>query len=81
VLAGAAPAVISDLAVADDLAAGRLAEVRTPELDLGRSLRVVWVGTANPPAGPARDLVAHIFSRTTSSGRVAAPRRAPSPEC
>ena len=59
VLAGAAPAVISELAVADDLAAGRVAEVRTPELDLRRTLRVIWAGAANPPAGPARDLVAH----------------------
>jgi len=66
VLAGAAPAVISDLAVADDLAAGRLAEVRAPELDLRRALRVIWAGPANPPAGAARDLVAHIASRTTS---------------
>jgi molybdate transport repressor ModE-like protein len=71
VLAGAAPAVISDLAVADDLAAGRLAEVRTPELDLRRALRVIWAGTASPPLGAARDLVAHIASRATSPGRVA----------
>jgi molybdate transport repressor ModE-like protein len=63
VLASAAPAVISDLAVADDLAAGRLIEVHTYELDLRRSLRVIWAGTANPPAGAARDLVAHILSR------------------
>jgi DNA-binding transcriptional LysR family regulator len=71
VLAGAAPAVISDLAVADDLAAGRLAEVRTPGLDLRRTLRVIWAGTANPTVGPARDLVAHIASRATSPRRVA----------
>ena len=66
VLAGLAPAVISDLAVADDLAAGRLAEVRTPELDLRRTLRVIWAGAASPPAGAARDLVAHIASRGRS---------------
>ena len=69
VLAGAAPAVISELAVADDLAAGRLIEVQTPELDLRRSLRVIWAGAANPPAGAARDLAAHILSR-----RVVGPR-------
>lgn len=63
VLAGAAPAVISELAVADDLAAGRLIEIRTPELDLRRALRVVWAGTKNPPAGAARDLVGHILGR------------------
>jgi DNA-binding transcriptional LysR family regulator len=66
VLASAAPAVISQLAVADDLAAGRLIEVHISELDLRRSLRVIWAGTANPPAGAARDLVAHILSRRGS---------------
>jgi molybdate transport repressor ModE-like protein len=71
VLAGAGPAVISDLAVADDLAAGRLAEVRTPELDLRRTLRVIWAGPASPPGGAARDLIAHIASRATSPGRAA----------
>jgi DNA-binding transcriptional LysR family regulator len=71
VLAGAAPAVISDLAVADDLAAGRLAEVRTPELDLRRILRVIWAGPASPPAGAARDLIGHIASRATSPEPVA----------
>jgi len=24
---------------------------------------VIWAGTANPPAGAARDLIAHILSR------------------
>jgi DNA-binding transcriptional LysR family regulator len=62
VLAGAAPAVITELAVADDLAAGRLTEIEIPELDLNRPLRAIWNGSANPPAGPARDLVAHILS-------------------
>jgi DNA-binding transcriptional LysR family regulator len=73
VLAGAAPAVISELAVADDLAAGRLVEIQTPELDLRRTLRVIWNDTANPPAGAARDLVAHILSRRRP------PRGSPSP--
>ena len=62
VLAGAAPAVITELAVADDLAAGRLSRIEIPELDLDRPLRAIWNGSANPPAGPARDLVAHILS-------------------
>jgi len=66
VLAAVAPAVISDLAVADELAAGRLAEVRTPELDLRRALRVIWDGGPNPPAGAARELVTHIASRAVS---------------
>jgi DNA-binding transcriptional LysR family regulator len=78
VLAGAAPAVISELAIADDVTAGRLIEVPTPELDLRRSLRAVWTGAANPPAGAARDLIAHILSRQapgtgTTRGRAGRP--------
>lgn len=58
VVAGAAPAVLSELAVTDDLASGRLVEVAVADLDLRRTLRAVWVGGATPPAGPVRDLVA-----------------------
>jgi molybdate transport repressor ModE-like protein len=61
-LAGAAPAVISELAVAEDLAAGRLVAIQIPELDLRRTLYAIWNGTPTPPAGPARDLIAHILS-------------------
>jgi DNA-binding transcriptional LysR family regulator len=63
VLAGAGPAVLSRLSVGDDLAAGRLVEVEVPGLDLRRPLRVVWLGAASPPAGAARDLIAHIAAR------------------
>jgi molybdate transport repressor ModE-like protein len=63
VLAAAAPAVISDLAVADDLAAGRLLQIPVSELDLHRELRVVWDGAKQPPPGLARDLITHILSR------------------
>ncbi|MGH3411167.1 MAG: LysR substrate-binding domain-containing protein, partial [Streptosporangiaceae bacterium] len=63
VLAGAAPAVLSRLSVGDDLAAGRLIEVAVTGLDLRRPLRVVWRGSADLPAGAARDLVAHILAR------------------
>jgi molybdate transport repressor ModE-like protein len=69
VLAGAAPAVITGLAVADDLAAGRLNRIEIPELDLNRPLRAIWNGSANPPAGPARDLVAHILSLQRKAGQ------------
>ena len=69
VLAGAAPAVISELAVAGDLAAGRLIEVQAPELDLRRTLHAIWDGAKNPPAGPARDLIAHIHSRRPAPPR------------
>lgn len=63
VVAGAAPAVMSRLAVADDLAIGRLRTVEVPELDLRRELRAVWVGGRTPSAGAARDLLTHITGR------------------
>jgi DNA-binding transcriptional LysR family regulator len=69
VLAGAAPAVISELAVAGDLAAGRLIEIPAPDLDLRRILHAIWDGTKNPPAGPARDLIAHILGRRPAPPR------------
>jgi DNA-binding transcriptional LysR family regulator len=62
-LAGAAPAVISELAVGDDLAAGRLIPIQVPGLHLHRTLRAIWNGARQPPAAPARDLIAHILSR------------------
>ena len=63
VLAGAGPAVLSELAVADDLASHRLGRVQVSGIDLRRNLRAIWVGPRNPPAGPVRDLVAHILSQ------------------
>jgi DNA-binding transcriptional LysR family regulator len=63
VVAGAGPAVMSRLAVADDVAAGRLRIVPIPELDLSRELRAIWVGGRIPPAGAIRDLLRHITSR------------------
>jgi len=62
VLAGAGPAVMSRLAVADDLAVGRLRAVDVPELNLRRELRAIWVGGRTPPAGAIRDLLSHIRS-------------------
>lgn len=58
IAAGTAPGAISALAVADDLALGRLVEVPIAGLDLRRKLRAVWRSSTQPPAGPARDLVA-----------------------
>jgi DNA-binding transcriptional LysR family regulator len=63
VLAGAGPAAMSKLAVADDLAVGRLHAITIPELDLRRKFRAIWVGGRNPPAGATRDLLSHIGSR------------------
>jgi molybdate transport repressor ModE-like protein len=60
--AGAGPAVISRLAVADDLAVGRLRAVTVPELNLRRQLQAIWVGGRTPPAGAVRDLLSHITS-------------------
>ncbi|PJI90949.1 LysR family transcriptional regulator [Luteimicrobium subarcticum] len=58
VLAGAGPAVLSRLVVADDLATGRLVTVATDGIDLRRELRAVWRGGAAPTARAARDLLA-----------------------
>ncbi|MEU8123758.1 LysR family transcriptional regulator [Spirillospora sp. NPDC049024] len=56
-VSGAGPVVVSDLAVADEIASGRLVRVPVPELDLSRPLRAVWPA-GRRPAGPARDLLA-----------------------
>lgn len=56
VLAGAGPAVLSDLAVHDDLATGRLIRVRVHGLVLTRDLSAVWAD-GSTPTGPARDLL------------------------
>jgi DNA-binding transcriptional LysR family regulator len=60
VVAGSAPTVMSRLAVADDLALGRLREVATSGLDLRRALRAIWIGGRTPPAGAVRDLLSHV---------------------
>ncbi|HWF28889.1 MAG TPA: LysR family transcriptional regulator [Mycobacterium sp.] len=65
VLAGAGPAVMSRLAVADDLAVGRLRAITVPELNLRRQLQAIWIGGRTPPAGAIRDLLSHIISTHT----------------
>lgn len=60
VLAGAGPAVMSRLAVSDDLSHGRLRAIPVAGLDLRRDLRAIWLGARTPPAGAARDLLNHI---------------------
>ncbi len=62
VLAGAGPAALSRLAIADDLAVGRLRAISIPGLDLRRQLRAIWVGGRVPPAGAIRELLSHITS-------------------
>jgi DNA-binding transcriptional LysR family regulator len=63
VLAGAGPAVLSALVVAEDVAVGRLRLVPLTGVDLRRSLRAIWLGGRTPPAGAARRLIA-IAART-----------------
>jgi molybdate transport repressor ModE-like protein len=60
VLAGAGPAVLSELAIGDDLASGRLVAISIDGVDLSRALRAVWMGAPTPPAGAARVLLGHI---------------------
>jgi DNA-binding transcriptional LysR family regulator len=53
---GEGPAVLSALAVAEDVDAGRLVPVQTADIDLTRSLRAVWPGS-RPLAPLARRLL------------------------
>lgn len=64
VVAGVAPAVLSVLAVAVDLAEGRLVEVPV-ELDLRRVLRAVWPG-GRKLVGPAAELLAVATRRSST---------------
>ena len=66
VMAGAGPAVLSSLAVREDLSRGQLVAIPVVELELHRSLRVIWQGDRQPPAGAARDLVGHITTQLVS---------------
>ncbi|MFH8790502.1 LysR family transcriptional regulator [Streptomyces roseoverticillatus] len=57
VVGGAGPSVLSELAIGEELASGRLVEIPVGDLDLHRALRAVWP-TGHRPTGPARDLLA-----------------------
>lgn len=59
VIAGAGPAVLSELAVGTDLADGRLVEVPVPGLDLRRRLRAVWPA-GRRLVGPSAELLAIV---------------------
>ncbi|GAU66197.1 putative LysR family transcriptional regulator [Streptomyces sp. NBRC 110611] len=56
VVSEAAPSVLSELAVGEELSARRLVEIPVSGLRLGRDLRAVW-RTGQRPAGPARRLL------------------------
>jgi len=74
VLAGAGPAAMSRLAVADDLQAGRLKEIMISDVDLRRDLRAIWLGGSTPPAGATRKLLNHI-ARCTDEFEHKTPRK------
>lgn len=57
VLAGGAPAFLSRQVIQRDIESGHLAIIPTT-LNLHREFRAIWSGGPEPPAGPARDLVA-----------------------
>ncbi|MFI1396653.1 LysR family transcriptional regulator [Streptomyces sp. NPDC020681] len=56
-VSGAGPAVLSELALAEELGARRLTEIPVEGVDMARALRAVWP-TSHRPTGPARDLLA-----------------------
>ena len=56
VVSGAGPAVLSELAVGEELAMRRLVRVPVEGVALARDLRAVWP-TGHRPVGPARDLL------------------------
>jgi DNA-binding transcriptional LysR family regulator len=70
VAAGAGPALISELVVATELAAGVLTTVPTTGMDLRRELRAVW-RSGTRPTRPAADLLDHIVR----AGSAADPER------
>ncbi|MET7457205.1 LysR family transcriptional regulator [Streptomyces sp. NPDC005574] len=55
-VSGAGPAVLSELAVGDELALRRLVNVPVATVSLARDLRAVWP-TGHRPVGPARELL------------------------
>ncbi|WP_280877921.1 LysR family transcriptional regulator [Streptomyces pseudovenezuelae] len=55
-VSGAGPAVLSELAVGEELAVRRLVRVPVDGVALARSLRAVWP-TGHLPVGPARELL------------------------
>lgn len=68
VAAGAGPAVLSDLAVRDDVTAGRLVRVPVRGVDLSRRLRAVWPQGQRLTAAAA-DLLALVAGMTGPVGQ------------
>jgi len=55
-VSGAGPAVLSELAVREELSMRRLVSIPVADVSLARDLRAVWP-TGHRPVGPARDLL------------------------
>ncbi|MFD4557175.1 LysR family transcriptional regulator [Streptomyces sp. NPDC058469] len=55
-VSGAGPAVLSELAVGEELSMRRLVRIPVEEVSLARDLRAVWP-TGHRPTGPARELL------------------------
>ncbi|MFD5570577.1 LysR family transcriptional regulator [Streptomyces cadmiisoli] len=64
---GAGPAVLSELAVGEELATRRLVSVPVDGVRLRRELRAVW-RTGHRPAGPARELLGLTRTRPADEG-------------
>ncbi|WP_328402592.1 LysR family transcriptional regulator [Streptomyces sp. NBC_00390] len=64
-VSGAGPAVLSELAVTEELASRRLTRIPVEGVRLERDLRAVWP-QSHRPTGPARDLLG--LTRGSSSG-------------
>ncbi|MCI9888820.1 LysR family transcriptional regulator [Micrococcales bacterium 31B] len=75
VMAGSAPAVLSRLAVADDVRLGRLRLVPVADQRLIRPLSALWLSGRVPPAGPPRDLIAIGAAHSRQHEPARAPRR------
>ena len=58
IASGTAPGVLSSLAIADDLALGRLVAITVTGVTLRRVLSAVWLGGSHPAEQPAQDLIA-----------------------
>ncbi|WP_442809523.1 LysR family transcriptional regulator [Streptomyces sp. SR27] len=61
-VSGAGPAVLSELAIAEELASRRLVAIPVEGVLLRRDLRAVWP-TGHRPTGPARDLLSLTRAR------------------
>jgi DNA-binding transcriptional LysR family regulator len=55
-VSGAGPAVLSELALGEELSAHRLVSIPLSDIQLRRALRAVWP-TGHRPTGPARELL------------------------